>query len=358
MTSYSLPKHQDFDQTIDGKAVQFHVLDHGNNFQVALCNHGARIVSILTPDRTGGMTDVVLGFKNMQGYAEAEERFHGIIAGRFANRIAGGKFTIDEQTFQIEPNNGTNALHGGKGGYHTKVWDVVEASPKRVVYQYLSPDGDEGFPGELTVLVTYELTDNQGLRIQYKATTSAPTVLNLTNHAYFNLEGEGNGTVLDHVLQIEADGFVPVNEALIPLGHIEAVEGTPFDFRKPTAIGQRINDVDTQLERGNGYDHSYHLRAAVQDGKTPCATIYAPNSGIRMEVLTTEPAMQLYTGNFLSGKDKGKSGQSYTKNTGFCLETQHHPDSPNQKGVDFPSTILRPGEVFESETTFLFSVTA
>lgn len=358
MNSYSLPKHQDFDHHIDGKEIQFHVLDNGTSFQVALCNHGARIVSILTPDKNGKPTDVVLGFPSMKAYEDAEERFHGIIAGRFANRIAGGKFSIDDQTFHIEPNNGTNALHGGKGGYHTKVWEVVEASPSRVIYQYLSPDGDEGFPGALTVQVTYALTQDQGLRIHYKATTSAPTVLNLTNHAYFNLEGEGKGTVLDHVLQIEADGFVPVNEALIPLGHVESVEGTPFDFRKATPIGDRIQNTHTQLERGNGYDHSYHLRTTAQDGKKPCATVYAPHSGICLEVLTTEPAMQLYTGNFLSGKDIGKSGQAYSKNSGFCLETQHHPDSPNQKGADFPSTILRPGEVFESETTFLFSVKA
>jgi aldose 1-epimerase len=357
MTSYSLPKHQDFDQTIDGKEVQYHVLDNGNNFQVALCNHGARIVSILTPDRTGRLTDVVLGFDSMKGYMDAEELFHGIIAGRFANRIAKGQFTIDGHTYQIKPNNGTNALHGGVGGYHTKVWQVIEASPQRVVYQYISPDGDEAFPGALTIQVAYSLSEARDLKIDYHATTDAPTVINLTNHAYFNLEGEGKGTVLDHVLQIEADGFVPVNPSLIPLGTIQPVEGTPFDFRKPTAIGQRINEVDTQLERGNGYDHSYHLRTNVQDGKRPCAKIYAPNSGISMEVKTTEPAMQLYTGNFLTGHDVGKSGASYTKNSGFCLETQHHPDSPNQTGADFPTTVLRPGEVYQSETTFHFDIT-
>jgi len=354
MTHYRLPNARDFEHQLAGKSTHLITLENNRGVTVALADFGARIVSILVPDKLGNPTDVVLGFNSIQEYLAADEVYHGVTAGRFANRIANGRFTLEGETFYITPNNGPNALHGGANGFHNRVWDRRVVYKEKADFYYVSADGEEGFPGKLSVMVKYRLTDNNELVITYRAETDKPTVINLTNHAFFNLNGEGNGNVLDHLLQIQADAYLPVDAHQIPTGVPERVENTPFDFRKFKPIGQDINVLDDQLAKGNGYDHNYVLNRDVTTAQLPAATAISPLTGIRMDVLTTEPGLQLYTGNFLSGKDKGKQGVSYEKHGAFCLETQHFPDSPNQP--DFPSTLLSPGQVFQSETVYRFSI--
>ena len=354
MIAYRLPQAQNFEHQIGDKHT--HLVVNGNNrgMTVALSDFGARIVSILVPDKTGNPTDVVLGFSSIREYLTATEIYHGVTVGRFANRIANGRFTIEGETYYIEPNNGPNALHGGANGFHSRVWDRRIRSKEEVDFYYVSPDGEEGFPGKLSVMVNYRLTDSNELVISYRAETDKPTVVNLTNHAFFNLHGEGNGTILDHLLQIHADTYLPIDGHQIPTGTVATVAGTPFDFRTVKPIGQDISQEDDQLTNGYGYDHNYILNENVINSPLPAATAISPITGIRLDVLTTEPGLQLYSGNFLQGGDTGKRGIAYEKRTAFCLETQHFPDSPNHP--DFPSTALWPGQTFRSETVYRFSI--
>lgn len=354
MTHYRLPQTRDFEHQLGGKHTHLIMLENNRGMVVGLSDFGARIVSILVPDKLGNPTDVVLGFNSIQEYLSATEIYHGVTVGRFANRIANGRFTLDGETFYIQPNNGPNALHGGANGFHNRVWDRRIVYKEKADFYYVSADGEEGFPGKLSVRVKYRLTDDNELVITYRAETDKPTVINLTNHAFFNLNGEGNGNVLDHLLQINADTYLPVDTYQIPTGALESVENTPFDFRKMKPIGQDIAQPHEQLAKGSGYDHNYVLNAEATTAQLPAATATSPLTGIRLDVLTTEPGLQLYTGNFLSGKDQGKQGVFYEKHEAFCLETQHFPDSPNQP--DFPSTLLLPGQLFHSETIYRFSI--
>ena len=338
---------------VAGQRVELFTLTREGAPTVAVTSHGAYIVSILAADRDGTVADVTLGHADLPGYLE-DGSYLGAVVGRYANRIAQGRFSLDGKAYTLARNNGPNALHGGPEGFHRKLWTpriVSGPEGESLELSCTSPDGEEGFPGTLTATVTYSLTSDGGLRLDYAAATDVATVVNLTNHAYFNLAGEGAGDVLGHRLQLEADSFTPVDETLIPTGELRPVEGTPFDFREPTAIGARIDDPDPQLERGGGYDHNFVVRGAAGELRR-AARVVEPGSGRVLEVLTTEPGVQLYTGNFLDGSVVGKSGTPYGRREGFCLETQHYPDSPNHP--DFPSVVLRPGETYEQTTIFRF----
>jgi aldose 1-epimerase len=347
----------DFGKTSDGQAVDLFVLRGTGGMEVGITNYGGIVTSLKVPDRDGKLADVVLGFDKLDGYLAAHP-FFGVIVGRYANRIAKGSFTLDGKTYTLARNNDENHLHGGRRGFDKFVWKAEPAMNKdgpSLRLSRVSPDGEEGYPGNLTVSVTYRLTSDNALRIDYQATTDKATPLNLTNHSYFNLAGEGKGDILGHEVEIFADRFTPVDASLIPTGEPKSVEGTPLDFRKPTKIGARIGQDDEQLKRGRGYDHNYVLNKRSDSRAAELAArVYEPTTGRVIEVLTTEPGMQLYTGNFLDGTVRGKGDKIYKYRYGFCLETQHFPDSPNQS--KFPSTILRPGEKFESTTIYRFSV--
>ncbi|SEN24987.1 aldose 1-epimerase [bacterium A37T11] len=321
--------------------------------EVDVINYGARITRILVPDNTGKGTDVILGFNNPKAYLEAYEQYHGATIGRFANRISAGQFQLHGQTYHIKPNNGKNALHGGKSGFHARTWEVKNVEKGQAAFYYQSLDGEEGFPGNLSVWVTYTLSEDNELNIAFRANTDKTTVINLTNHAYFNLNGEGSGSILDHQLQIQADSFLPVGLDQIPTGELKKVQGTPFDFREARPIGSKIQMPDDQLTIGHGYDHNYVLPTG-RDNDQPIASVWSAKTGIRMDVFTTEPGVQFYTANFLNGKDLGKSGRPYEKQEAFCLETQHFPNSPNEPS--FPTTELAPGNTFLSQTSFKFSI--
>lgn len=337
--------------TTDGTAVPIYSLTSGK-IEVRVIGYGAKLVSVRTPDRNGKAADIVLGFDKLDDYLNGKEPHLGSIVGRFGNRIALGKFSIDGKTSQIPINNGPNALHGGPVGFDKHLWQSHEV-PNGVEFTLVSPDGDMGFPGTLTAKARYTLTGNT-LRIDYSATTDKPTVVNLTNHAYFNLHGDDQGKILDQVMEIHADRFTPVDAGLIPTGVLQPVAGTPLDFRKPQVIGMRIDDGFEQLKLAGGYDHNFVVNGEA--GKLRVAAIATdPVSGRRMTVETTEPGIQFYSGNFLNGMFTGRHGAKYEKHTGFCLETQHFPDSPNHP--DFPSTLLRPGETMQSTTTFTFDTT-
>ena len=351
MTHYKLPDASDFNQQIAGKNTHLFILQNRGGMQVALTDYGARIVSILVPDTNGNLTDVVLGFKSLQEYLDADEQFHGATIGRYANRIAHGAFTLDRKKYNLSQNNGTNCLHGGPTGFHNQVWDRQVSFKNRVDFYYVSPDGEEGFPGTLTVNVSYELNEDNELVIRYKADTDKKTIVNLTNHAYFNLNGEGQGDILHHFVQIPSEHYLPIDEQSIPFGFETAVDESPFDFREAKAIAVGLKVDDEQISRGNGFDHTY---INTQSPAQAAATAFSQTSGIQLEVFTTEPGVQFYTGNFLSATDIGKSGGNYGARTGFCFETQHYPDSPNQE--NFPSTVLDVGETFQSETRYKFSI--
>jgi aldose 1-epimerase len=327
---------------------------------VNVTDYGARIVSLKSKDRNGRFADVALGYDSVNGYvAEGTTKtYFGAIVGRYGNRIRGGKFSVDGKEYQVPLNNNGNALHGGPHGFDDRMWTGA-ILPDGVEMSLVSKDGDMGFPGTLTVHVRYTLVGS-ALHINYEATTDKDTVVNLTNHTYFNLSGEGSGTILDEVLQINADEYTPVDSGLIPVGGPKPVAGTPFDFRKPTAIGARINDANDQLKIAGGYDHNWILRGAGA-GKNggemkEAAKVYDPKTGRVLTVETTQPGVQFYSGNFLDGSYKGKAGMAYVKNSGLCLETQHYPDSPNQPG--FPTTELKVGATMRSETIFAFSTQA
>ncbi len=346
---------ENWGETPTGEQVQLYTLTNSKGMEARLATYGGVLVSLKVPDKNGALGDVVLGFDSLEGYL-GDHPYFGSLIGRYGNRIAKGQFTLDGREYTLAVNNGPNALHGGIEGFNRKVWSakllMTDEGPA-LELQYDSPDGEEGYPGALAVTVRYTLTNANELRIHYHATTDAPTVVNLTNHSYFNLKDAGKTDALGHVLQIMADHFTPVDPTLIPLGESRPVEGTPFDFRQPTAIGARINQDDEQLRNGGGYDHNFVLSRREKDGLELAARVYEPTSGRVMEVFTTEPGVQFYTGNFLDGTNVGKGGVKYNRRASLSLETQHYPDSPNQKA--FPSTVLRPGEVYDSTTVFRFS---
>jgi len=334
-----------FQKSIDGKQTDLYKLSNASGMEVYVTNFGAVIVAILAPDRDGKMDDIALGYNDVERYGMAGDPNFGAVVGRFGNRIDGGKFTLDGKTYELPINetNNNNQLHGGKKGFGELVWDVDVVSENTIQLSLHSPDGDMGYPGALDVKVEYVLTDENGLEVSYRAVTDAPTVLNLTQHTYFNLLGEGKGNILDHELMMKADHFIPIDERSIPTGEMATVNGTPMDFTTPAKIGSRVNDDFEQLVVGNGYDHCWVINREG-DGLKLCATVYCEETGRVMEVLTTEPGVQLYIGNFLNGSQVGKSGAAYERRTGLCLETQHYPDSPNQP--NFPSTIRKPSLSF------------
>jgi aldose 1-epimerase len=340
-----------FGKTPDGKEVHLFTLTNGRGMTAKIMTYGAIITELHVPDKDGKTADVMLGFDSLDGYLKGHP-FFGAIVGRVANRIARGKFTLDGKTYTLATNNGPNHLHGGKEGFDKKVWQaaVIESDHGPAVrFRYTSPDGEEGYPGTLKAEVTYTLTADNALRIDYKATTDKATPVNLTNHAYFNLAGHGAGDILGHELMIAADKYTPADETLIPTGEIAPVKGTPLDFTTPTPIGKRIGAL--KEVPGGGYDHNFVLRGG--DKKLALAVrVRDPGSGRVMEMYTTQPGVQLYTGNFLDGTLKGKGGAVYKKHAGFCLEAQHFPDSVNKK--EFPSVILRPGETYTQTTVYKF----
>jgi aldose 1-epimerase len=344
---------QAFGKTADGRDIQLYTLTNKNGMTVAITNYGGIVQSIKTPDRNGKLDDIVLGFDTVDGYLK-EHPYFGALIGRYGNRIAKATFTLNGQAYKLAANDGPNHLHGGIKGFDKQLWNARESADpasQRLELTYVSKDGEEGYPGTLSTTVVYTLTDENELRIVYTATTDKDTVLNLTNHSYFNLAGQGSGDILGHEIMIAADRFTPVDATLIPTGELKPVEGTPFDFRKPGVIGARINDKDEQIARGRGYDHNFVLNRTGSD-LALAARVTEPKSGRVMEVLTTQPGVQFYTGNFLDGTLTGKAGKVYQQRYGFCLETQHFPDSPNQP--QFPSTVLKPGEQYRYTTVYRF----
>jgi aldose 1-epimerase len=340
--------------------IELYHLQNSNGMSVSVTNYGAIITSIKVPDRKGEMADVALGYDSLEKYVNAVDKpYFGAVVGRYGNRIAAGKFTLDGQTYQLAKNdNNVNHLHGGKYGFDKVIWNAEPFTEKGATglrLTYHSKDGEEGYPGNVDLSVTYTLKDNNDLVVDYKATSDKATPINLTQHTYFNLKGEGKGDILDHVVQLNAPEFTPIDPTAIPSGEIRSVKGTPFDFTTAKKIGQDINSDDEQLKNGLGYDHNFVLDASQKvDGLTKAAFVSEPTSGRTLEVLTTEPGVQFYSGNYLDGRLVGKSGQPYIHRGGFALETQHFPDSPNHS--NFPNTILRPGETLTSQTIFRFGV--
>jgi aldose 1-epimerase len=342
---------QAFGKTEAGDQVELYTLTNSKGVAAAITNYGGIIVSLKVPDRTGQMADVVLGYDALDGYLTAHPYF-GAIIGRYGNRIGKARFTLNGVEYKLASNDGENSLHGGTKGFDKALWKAREVDGgKGLELTYLSKDGEEGFPGNLATTVTYSLNDENELKIDYGATTDKDTVVNLTNHSYFNLAGQGEGDILGHLVTIYADRFTPVDAGLIPTGELKPVEGTPFDFRAPRAIGARIGDKDEQLLLGRGYDHNFVVNR-TGEGLTLAARVAEPNSGRVLEVFTTEPGIQFYTGNFLDGTIRGKGGKVYRQRYGFCLETQHFPDSPNKPS--FPSVVLKPGQTYRSTTIYKF----
>jgi aldose 1-epimerase len=343
-----------FGATPDGKTADLYVLTNKNGMEVSITNYGGIVVSVKVQDRQGKLGDVVLGFDTLDGYV-ADKSYFGALIGRYGNRIGGAKFSIDGVTYTLAKNNGDNVLHGGIIGFNKMLWearDVSKGDEPALELKYTSKDGEEGFPGNLMTTVVYTLTNKNELKIEYSATTDKKTVVNLTNHSYFNLAGPGSGDVLKYVLQLHADKFTPVDSGLIPTGELRSVQGTPFDFRKPMAIGARVDADDEQIRLGQGYDHNFVLTKEKQSGPTLAARVEEPTTGRVLEVWTTEPAVQFYTANFLDGTVHGKGGIAYGRRTAFCLETQHFPDSPNKPS--FPSTLLSPGQRYHTITIYRF----
>lgn len=336
-------------------AIQKLSLQNRHGVRLSVINFGGKITELWVPDRSGKLDDIVLGYDTLEHYINGNPYF-GATIGRYGNRIAKGRFQLDGQTYQLARNNGENSLHGGPAGFHNVYWSMAfDSAENRISLSRISAAGEEGYPGNLQVEVSYQLTEENEMIITYRAATDAPTVLNLTHHSFFNLAGAGAGEILDHQLQIVADRFLPVDAGLIPTGALQEVTDTPFDFRTPTTIGARINVADAQLERGGGYDHNWVLNQTEPGPPALAARVVEPTSGRVMEVYTTEPGLQFYSGNFLDGSDRGKGGRAYAYRSAFCLEAQHFPDSPNHP--DFPTTELRPGEVYTQKTVYKFSIT-
>jgi aldose 1-epimerase len=349
-------RKQSFGKTVSGDEIDLYSLTNKKGMEVSITNYGATVVTLRVPDRAGKVADVVLGFDTLEGYENGKAYF-GATVGRYGNRIGGGQFSIGGKTYTLPKNDGNNTLHGGIVGFNKRVWKAREIASKdgeSLELSYLSADGEEGFPGNLSVKVVFALpADRNELKIDYAASTDNDTVLNLTNHSYFNLAGEGNGDILDHVLTLHAKQFTPVDKTLIPTGELRDVAGTPLDFSSATAIGKRINDNYEQLVFGKGYDHNWVLASNSGHGLTLAAEAFDPKSGRKLDVLTTEPGVQFYSGNFLDGTAKGKGNKAYGQRAALCLETQHFPDSPNHP--NFPSTLLKPNSAFHSQTVFRFS---
>ncbi|QQP91496.1 galactose mutarotase [Skermanella sp. TT6] len=335
-----------------GEGVDLHTLANDSGMAVEILTYGGVVKALHVPDSGGSIANVVLGFDRLEDYA-APGRYFGAIVGRYANRIAKGRFTLDGEDFTLAANNGPNALHGGPGGFDTRIWRAERAGDGTLALSYRSPDGEEGYPGTLDVTVTYTLGDDNALRIDYHAVTDRATVVNLTNHSFFNLAGEGSGTVEGHEVYLNASHYTPVDPTSIPTGAVEPVAGTPFDFTRPTAIGARLRDGHPQLAITRGYDHNYVLDKSSPGELTLAARVRDPGSGRMMEVLTTEPGVQFYSGNYLDGTLTGAAGKLYRQGDALCLETQHFPDSPNQP--HFPSTRLDPGKAFRSTTIYRFA---
>ena len=338
----------------DGKDVYLFTLTNANGLQTKITNYGGIVTHLMVPDRNGNLGDIVLGYDTLDEYIKNNPYF-GALIGRYGNRIGKGKFTLEGKEYSLATNNGPNHLHGGNKGFDKVVWDAepmqTEQGPA-LKLTYLSKDGQEGYPGNLKCTIVYTLTNDNELKVTYEAETDKPTICNLTHHSYFNLAGHNSGEILEHELMLNADNFTPVDETLIPTGEIRPVKGTPMDFTNPTAIGARINQDDTQLKYGLGYDHNWVLNKKDAE-MSLAASVYEPENGRVMEIYTTEPGIQFYSGNFLDGTNVGKAGTVYEHRTGFCLETQHFPDSPNKP--DFPSTVLRPGEKYTHLTIHKFS---
>lgn len=337
-----------FNDTLNGKQVSIYYVKN-KDIEAAITNYGARVVNLLVPDKKGKMTDISIGFDSFKGFYHSTEPYFGAIIGRYGNRIARGKFTLDGVEYILPLNNGPNTLHGGLGGFHNQVWDATQLSDSSLQLNYQSKDGEMGFPGNLNVKVIYTLTSNREMKIDYQATTDKKTACNLTNHTFFNLNG--GGTINDHKLMINAVKYTPVDSTLIPLGKNELVKGTPFDFSQPTAIGARVNDTNTQLKYGRGYDHNFVIGGTEKNIRL-AAEVSGDKSGIIMQIFSSEPGLQFYGGNFMQGKNDLKRGSKDNFRTAFCLEPQHFPDSPNQPA--FPSTILEPGKVYETVSIYRF----
>jgi aldose 1-epimerase len=340
---------------VDPSPLSLYVMNNANGMSVAITNFGGRVVMLQVPDKNGIPGDIVLGYDSLHQYLTGNPYF-GALIGRYGNRIAKGKFSLDGKEYLLATNNGANALHGGPRGFHNVLWRAepgMSGENQTLELTYLSPDGEENYPGTLSVMVKYTLTSNNELVIDYEATTDEATVVNLTHHSFFNLAGEGNGNILNHELVLNADRYCPVDAGLIPTGELRPVDGTPFDFRETHRIGERIDGADEQLTFGKGYDHNWVL--IKKDSELSLAAkVTEPTSGRVMEVWTTEPGLQFYSGNFLNDTEKGKGGKTYDFRSAFCLEAQHFPDSPNQPG--FPSTTLKPGEMYTQKTIYRFSV--
>lgn len=347
------PGGENFRKGLAGRETDLFILSNSNGVQVSVTNYGARIVSFTTYNKLNEPVDIVVGFDSLEDYLTTDEIYHGAVIGRYANRIKNGSFSLDGITYNLQKNNGPNHLHGGPGGFHNVVWEAVSSDSKNLLLKYISADGEEGFPGTLTVTVRYELTDENELKINYNAESDKTTVINLTNHAYFNLNGQGSGSVLDHLLYINADHYTPIDSNLIPTGDISPVAGTAFDFTKSKTIGKDIEALKEQLINGNGYDHNFVLNKKVGE-LVLAAKAVGEASGIALDVFTTEPGVQLYTGNFMKGVNKLKRGKKDEWRSAFCLETQHYPDSPNQP--HFPTTKLKAGETFASQTIYKVSL--
>ncbi len=343
---------QPFGQTKDGTPVDLYTLRNSKGAEARISNYGGLVISLTVPDRNGNLGDVTLGYDNLDGYLK-ETPYFGALIGRYGNRIAKGKFTLDGKEYTLATNNGPNALHGGLKGFDKVVWQptiLASAEGPALQLKYLGKDGEEGYPGNLSVTAVYTLTEDNGLKLEFTATTDKDTVVNLTHHSYFNLAGKGD--ILNHVVMIPADRFTPVDSTLIPTGELKPVDGTPFDFRKPTAIGARINQDDEQLKFGGGYDHNWVINKPLGSYGL-MARVTEPTSGRVMEVFSTEPGLQFYSGNFLDGSITGKGGWVYKHRSAFCMEPQHYPDSPNKP--EFPSVVLKPGQVYKNTILYRFS---
>ena len=344
---------ENFRDTIDGKPTALYVLKNENGMEACVTNYGARLVSLMTPNWNGRMEDVVLGYDNIKDYYTRGQNF-GATVGRYVGRIIGPEFSIDGHSYRLQDDGKGHIAHGGKPGFQNRVWDVMQADRQKIVLQYVSPDGENGFPGELTVTLTYTLTDRNWVDVDFKAETTKPTVLNLTNHCYFNLSGDPSKDCLDETLVLDADSITAVDENVAVTGEVLAVAGTPFDFKTEKVIGKDIDDTtNTQIKNGIGYDHNWILNTKG-DIKKCFGTLYDPNSGIQMQMYTDQPGVQFYAGNFLDGTFVGKNGVKYPRRSAFCFETQHYPDSPNHP--EWPSTTLLPGDKYETTTIYKFDI--
>ena len=343
---------ENFEKEIDGKKISLYMLENEKGMKVYFTNYGARVVALFAPDKDGKFDDIVLGQNNIEDYLK-DKMYLGCIVGRYANRINHGRFTLDGIEYQLSVEGDLPHLHGGAKGFYTKVWDVDQQG-NQITFSYLSPDGEEGYPGNLKVKKSYILTNDNELKIEYEAETDKPTIINLSHHGYFNLKGEGDTTILDHYLILNADAITPVDNTLIPTGELMPVENTPFDFRQGKQIGQDINQEDEQLKYGLGYDHNWALNKTKEDTIILAAKLWEETTGRVIEIFTSEPGIQFYSGNFMNGTIIGKSGKPYKYRAALALETQHYPDSPNHE--NFPSTVLRPGEKYHHIAIYKFGI--